>query len=275
MSPRIGIGSEFPVAPTSLGEQLLPQTTQERDRILADGGTIEDGLLTGLVDPVLRTLDEAGQLSDLFFFGTAGAREVVSGSVATLYDFSGDANDATQGTSSNRPSDNTSSNFGGHVVANFDGTDDKMSTPIVGPYAQPYTVITVAQVPTDDGASHPLTDGLNGARSIVVIVRFDNTDQLHFHGGQGKYRLPSTDPHYWVGRADGANSELWEDGSSLGVQDAGGNDFEGLHIGSNLPAGGTLHGNILWASNIVVTADITGGNVQSEIESIISSYYGL
>lgn len=116
-----------PEAFTVPGSLLLQQTIDERDRIENDGGTINNGLVENLIDPVLKDLDDAGQLSSVSFLGAAGAREVASGSMATIYDWSGNSDDATQASSSQRFTDSTSADFAGKVVGDADGTDDFLS----------------------------------------------------------------------------------------------------------------------------------------------------
>jgi len=106
-----------------LGAGLLGRTQAFRDRVEATGGSIEDGALEGLYDPILRAVKDWGLLDDLVFFGSASAVENNSGSIATLFDASGNEHDAIQTDTAKRAVLNKNG-IGGRWVADFDGTDD-------------------------------------------------------------------------------------------------------------------------------------------------------
>jgi hypothetical protein len=107
---------------------LAPAIHAEQDRAQAGGATIESGVYTDLIQPVYDVLDGAGEWSNVVFFGVAGVRDVASGSVSKMYDQSGGQNDASQSTSSKRPTDTTDADFSGHAVSSFDASDDALDT---------------------------------------------------------------------------------------------------------------------------------------------------
>jgi hypothetical protein len=107
------------------GARLLERTRTFRDRVKAGGGSIEDGALENLYDPILRKVKEWGLLSDLVFFGAASAVEINSGSIPTIFGASGNENDATQSDTAKQPTKET---VNGRIAATGDGSDDILLT---------------------------------------------------------------------------------------------------------------------------------------------------
>jgi len=111
--------------------RLLERTQTFRDRVKAGGGSIEDGSLENLYDPILRAVKDWGLLSELVFFGSGSAVEINSGSIPTIFDASGNEYDAIQ-TDTAKQAALDKNSVGGRWGAGFDGADDRYNVPDVG-----------------------------------------------------------------------------------------------------------------------------------------------
>jgi hypothetical protein len=128
--------------PLGVSEELLARTQTFRDRVKAGGGSIEDGALESLYDPILRAIKgfTGVGLSDLVFFGAGSAVENNSGSIPALFDASGNENDVTQSDTAKQPTEGT---YNGRASALYDITDDVLSASI-GDLPDQGTIIVAA-----------------------------------------------------------------------------------------------------------------------------------
>ena len=102
---------------------MLPETIIQRNRIVADGGTIVD---LKWMDRVIRMMKGAGVYGSAKFIGDANMgvkKDGGTGAVSTLYDISGNNNDATQATGTKQPIW-TAAQQNGKAAVIFDGSDD-------------------------------------------------------------------------------------------------------------------------------------------------------
>jgi hypothetical protein len=217
----------------------------EKDRAEAGGAIIENGVYIDLIQPVYNVLDGAGEWSNVVFFGVAGVRDVVSGSVSKLYDQSGNQEDATQATSSQRPTDDTSSVLGGRVVIAPDGSDDVLEA-TTNASSVPFTNIVVFStsvlVPSGGSSDHPFATAGNDAGNMF----HNNANQFGVYsrsvvsGG-----TISTDTRYnFIARLDGANSDIRVNGTQVASGDPGTATPSNLYIGAKDNATNGLNGVI-------------------------------
>lgn len=268
-----------------LSSGLHPLTTSEADRIVSAGGTIEDGLKANLIDPIVQTLDNAGELPNLVFLGAAGAREVISGSVATLYDWSGNANDATQGTSSARPTDGT---LNGRVACDFDATDDILVASFSATSGAK-TFFCVAEYRSLSGGPNPgLWCYVGSARDWTQLLDADDGDlwgrlqqsdgtEVNFDQANGP-ALNADTPFHVVQRANGIDTATQrQNGQQVDsvAYDGTIHDTTDLLLGnqnnavsSSEPWDGPIP---FWLSLESYLSD----SVVSEIEGIYTNYYNL
>ena len=243
----------------------LPAPIQaEKDRAESGGATIEDGVYTDLIQPVYDVLDGAGVWSDVVFFGVAGVRDVVSGSVATLYDQSGNQNDATQGTTSARPTV-VSDLTGGKDAVRYDGTDDFLSTSTASK-SQPNSVFSLLDRKGNRSASW---DG-NTSRGWHLF----NTNNSEIFAGtilslNNRY---SAGLRFWTAIYNGTNSEAIVDGTSDVTGDAGTNDAEDILLGRNQPSTNFTNDDAL--VYLFVNTKFSS-SVRSDLRSICTDYYSL
>ena len=167
---------------------LLERTRTFRDRVKGENGSIEDGSLEGLYDPILRTVKgfSGVGLSDLVFFGSGSAVEVNSGSIPKIFDGSGNENDAIQTTTADQPTLDKNG-IGGRWEANADGGDS-------------------LRVPS--GVADAFESGSEG--TAIVVVRY-NSPSAYVNA----FALDDSGP-FWIMRSNnfGEIVILVDDGSS-------------------------------------------------------------
>lgn len=278
-----GFHRGFGNRPNPLVGGLLAQTKTQRDRILNNGGTIESGLPANLIDPVLRKLDGAAQLGNLTGFWAAGARSVVSGSQEWWGDWSGNDNDISQSTSSQRFTDTTDSKLGGKVVGSADNTDDFLSVVTPGIENKNATLITAySSISNQTSGLLTFSDGtLN--ESVSTRIDGSGVNEMKYKS----YDKASSDRsvEVSVGGDDGEGHilSLKTDGNSLyGRFDGGqiGTDnsvinnvrYETAYIGI-LGDGSTWPSAANHALAIALNAALSDSLVK-DIEDIVSGYYG-
>jgi len=255
--------------PAYAGAGLLERTRVFRDRVEASGGTIEDGALEDLYDPILRQVKKWGLLDDLVFFGAASAVKHNSRSIATLFDASGKEQDATQNTTSKQPTLDKNS-IGGRLGAVFDGSDDEMinKSSIV---ASPATEFWVASLNTTPSYDYIVDGNIDNNISTRLIVRSNNGEW----DIQNEYKLTDgaadQDDHLFEAVFDGANSELIIDGTSVIQGNTGTGSLEDMTIGS---ARGSAHWGGLINAGIILGSKLSSSQ-RSKIRSRIQDWYSL
>ena len=261
--------------PLGVSEELLDRTQTFRDRVQSNGGSIEDGALEGLYDPILRTIKgfSGVGLSDLVFFGSASAVEHNSGSISTIYDASGNENDATQSDSVKQPGYTTDSDFGGRAVALSDASDDILTSSLSS-HTQPTTHLTVVRTddPNTDKQRLITTTG-GGDTSPYQTMNILNGDWRVYAGNGLHDGSSSSSPVILSTRFDGTNTIIRRDGANEVTGDAGTSDI-GSQLGLlNLPERAEVFDGP-FAMGLVIVAKLTN-NQLSELESILTSYYSL
>lgn len=259
------------------GASLLKETREELRRMERAGHTIENDLPWSLIDPILRELKAVGELSNLVFLGAAGAREVVSGSVATLYDWSGNSNDATQSDSAKRPTETTSADYGGRVVLSPDGSDDYLEDtdfPSVATAAEHIAVGAFAQT----GSTAYITDGWNVDASAPdnshrqLVRQYQSTNNL-YAGSVLDGNDADTSPHIFDAIMDGSNSLLEVDGTQEASGSGGTNTLDrGLILLAGDRGGSNLGGEV---ALIMLIDGRLSSSVRSNLRSVFNSYYNL
>jgi len=165
-----------------LGSSLVPPIQAEKDRAEANGASIERGVYRDLIQPVYNTLDRAGEWGNVVFFGVPGVRKVVNGSVKTIFDQSENENDASQSTSSKRPSDDLDVSMS-KIAANFDGTDDFLA-PSGGEISDSnFTIFSVLSSVNENGGAYNVVEFSGNNNIIEFIAESDGT----FGNGGSKY----------------------------------------------------------------------------------------
>lgn len=210
-------------------QSLLPETRRFRRRVKKEGGEIEDGALERLYDPILWQAKDDGWYSNLVFFGAGSAVVNVSGSIAEMFDASGNQNDAAQGTSSQRMTLSKDS-VGGRWGAENDNTDDFLRTNVPDT-AQPTTVFGVSKLrnSADLSAQQSFCDS-----ETQRHVTQTSMNDYGIYAGTGLVGgSVDTSPHFRLNNFDGSNSEIFIDGTSVVSGDAGGDSLTEIVIGSD------------------------------------------
>jgi len=258
---------EATVSPTMAQAQISvldPDVEAFATRAEASGGTLESGVLEDFFDPLVKELKAQGHYADTVFLGAAGAREVVSGSVATIFDASGNQNDATQSDSAKRPTDTTAASFNGRHIADYDGSDDVL---VSGADAtQPMTLIVAGKGFDDstsftDGDTSRVVSGLGTSSSAVVFAGTELAINVDASGS----------PALISGITDATNSLVRYQGGSEKTGDAGTNDLIDLTLGDEPD---TKQERLNFAVGVVVDARLTSAEISS-LETIINSYYSI
>lgn len=260
IDPDVSVGPM--IARRARGRIVPPPIKNELDRARSNGGTVENGVGTDLLGPIYQTLERAGEWNSTIFLGASGVREVVSGSVATLFDISGNGNDAVQGTASARPTDTTAPQFGGKSVLQYDGTDDVLDA-TTGAYTQPNTVIAALN------RKGTASTSFDGGRSRGAHI-FDASPTDAFAGNYNSVGTHSAGFHTWVGLFNGGSSEFWVDDNSVFTGNLGTNDVQDIILGSNSPKNsfGVDDAGIY----LYINADVPD-NVRTDITSILERYF--
>jgi len=262
--------------PAYAGAGLLKRTRVFRDRVLGNGGSIEEGALGGLYDPILRKVKEWGLLGDLVFFGAASAVENNSGSIPTIFDASGNEYDATQSDTAKQPALDKNS-VGGRWGAGFDGADDDARAP-TNPLTltNPFTVVSLwrsndTTVNTNAWAVEDSSD-----TEFLGCGHRQSKDLKLFTNGEtpGSGSTLSTDTPYIVSVVwDGTDFNIYLDGTLDYVETPSSKNWQTatdqFHIGRNNAA------NFSWDGIVFNTLAIEATGVRDEIETRLSGYYSL
>jgi hypothetical protein len=253
------------------GARLLGRTRTFRDRVGSNGGSIEDGALKGLYDPIIRAIEDfsGAGLSDLVLFVSASMIENNSGSIPKIFDASGNEYDAIQTTTANQPTLDKNS-IGGRWGMDFDGSGDEMISNNSFT-TNPATHFWVASLNTSPSHEHIVDGRQTNVTDTRQIVRTGNGD-WNIYDSDGLFDgTADQNDHIFEAVFDGANSELIIDGTSVAQGDAGTGTLEDMTIGSKR---GGAHWNGLINEGIVLDSKLSA-NQRSKIRSHIQNWYSL
>jgi hypothetical protein len=253
------------------GARLLGRTQTFRDRVGSNGGSIEDGALEGLYDPILRAIEgfSGVGLSDLVFFGSGSAVEIDSGSIPTIFDASGNEHDAIQTTTAEQPALNKNS-IGGRWGMNFDGSDDEMISNNSFT-TNPATHFWVASLNTSPGQNHIVDGNASNTVDTRQIIRSLRGNWETYNDKELNDGAADQNNHIFEAVLDGANSELIIDEISVVQGNAGTGSLKDMTIGSKRGGGywkGPINEGIIFDTKL-------SANQRSKIRSHIQDWYSL
>lgn len=190
--------------------------------------------------------------------------------VSTWEDFSGNNNDATQASPSNRPVYNTAVLNGKPVLTftalNLSVLQTSGAAPILN---QPYTAFVVVKV---TGLPYEcILDGVTVATGIVSS-NLDNTGyEVYAGGGLADVAATPSNWNYLGIIFNGASSNLYINGSSNSISTSGGG-ISGITIGSRGNGGYPLDGQI--AEVIYYDSALSGADI-SKVNTYLATKYSL
>lgn len=170
---------------------LLPETMTQCRRIVADGGTIVD---QRYMDRIIRTMKAQGIYTSAKYIGDANIAVKKDGSnaVSTLYDISGNNNDAVQATGSKQPIW-TAAQQNGKPGLVFDGVDDYLETGANVDLSGAMSALCLFTTPNSDpdGAGQFLlsNDPVNvvGAQLFITHKQYTNRMSVDYYNGGYRY----------------------------------------------------------------------------------------
>jgi hypothetical protein len=252
------------------GARLLQRTQTFRDRVQAGGGSIEDGALEGLYDPILRAIKgfSGVSLSDLVFFGSGSAVEVNSGSIVTLFDASGNENDADQINTGHQPTLDKNS-IGGRWGASGDGSDDTMTTGRDMSISEPITEIAVGTMPNDGAV---LMAG-SGKNNTLLIFNNENNSKWAIYNGATRSSGGTSDSNAHAFSAVFKSTDTFRvDKTQVASKDVGSYDASGFRLLSNDKSGRNNSGVFL--GGLAINGEISPQK-QDKLASQFMQYYSI
>jgi len=249
-------------------------TKAARDRIVGNGWDIEDELTQDLMDPLIRELKDQGYWSDVVHLSAAGARETVSGAIATIPDWSGAENDAIQATAADRPMLDKNG-IGGRCAADFDGAGDALEVPTnpVG-LTNPFTVVSLWTTQLTGIAISWSFENASDDNYIGVGTNFGNL-KLHSNretSGSGS-ALSKNTPYIVSIEWDRTDFYIYLDGALDYTVTPSSNNWQTatneLNIGLN------KRYSLFWDGYIISILGIQATGVRDEVEDIYTNYYSL
>lgn len=247
------------------GEQYQPETTEQIIRIRADGGTVIDAVW---MDTVIKTLKTQGIYGNVKFIGDANiaVKKDGVGAVATLYDISGNDNDAVQGTGANQPiwTDGEQNGRAGLV---FNGTSHFLrAADFSTPLSQPVSIFCAAKTLDTDA-------GFMVAGSNVFMLYRRATGKIElFAGAHVAGNVSDLNQHFYSALFNTTSSSLYTDGSFVGSGDVSTNTMPRVVLGADQAPAQLLTGNILVA---IVIDDLVTNNQRQALETLINNYYAI
>ena len=256
---------------------LLPETMTQCRRIIADGGTIID---QKYMDRVIRTLKAQGIYTSCKFLADANfaVKKDGSNAVSTLYDISGNNNDAVQATGAAQPIW-TAAQQNGKAGLVFDGSSSNLtSAAFASALSRPNTLIAVAKF-TPVGTT---------ARIFMDGILVTNRQQLYYSGSVTRETLyagssatssasgsAGSETRLLVGTFNGVSSNLWSRGSQIITNgNAGTHTMTGVTLGGDYNATAVNILNGWLAIGIVLNTALTTAQRQS-LEGLLNSYYAI
>lgn len=193
-----------------------------------------------------------------------------SGYVVTWYDQSGNGNDATQSTASNQPrivNAGTVERVDGHVAI-YHNDNEFLVTATLSTVSQPTTRIAVGKF---DTTGNYFVDGVSLRQSVGGQAGTSNA--LIFSGTFDPYTGGlDTNKNLYYALFNGASSQLYINGTGLGVKSVGTQGYDGSTIGAR--TGGIS--NLLNGYNLEIinyTSDQSAN--RTSIESNINTHYSI
>ena len=273
--------TETRTTPKTTTSPLDDATVTFRDRVQASGGSIKDGSLKNLYDPILRAIKGFSGigLSDLVFFGSGGAVEVNDGSISRLFDASGNENDVTQGDTAKQPTKGT---YNGRVSPIYDFSDDVLGTSIGDLPDQGTIIVAADSVLGENEAWIDLTDGTGTNTGFMLFG--DSNDSLVGRVRSGGSNVNAKGPKSGgkvsastIYDASSSRLEVIENGSVVATESPGtlDNAISELRYGAlqRLPDSYAARGDGLPIA-LVLSVPLSESQ-HSELRKIIADYYSL
>jgi len=257
------------VLPEGADDLVAAQIT----RIQADGGTI---VSEEWIRKAIWTLKNQGIYANCKFLGDAnmGVKLDASGvSVQTLYDLSGNNNDATSGVTVNNQPVWTANVQGGRAGLVFDGTDDVL-TAAIGTLSQPNTIITaIKNTRTVFTVTNVFIDTTNAVNRLSMYAQ-QTSGVLGASAGTDGLSATAigTTAQILTGLFNGASSVLYKNGASILAADFGAADMTGLSIGDYSAGGYPYEGSFFPV--IVINAALTTAQ-RTALETFVNAYYSI
>jgi hypothetical protein len=225
------------------------------------------------MDRVIRTLKAQGIYTSCKFLADANFAYKNATGVATLYDISGNNNDATQATGGNQPVW-TAAQQNGKAGLVFDGTDDYIQTAAFSSaLSQPNTLLAAVKPNGAATDEETICDGLSASRNLLYknIVA---GNWAVYAGGDEVISTVSTVGAFQVmtGIFNGASSELFQNGSSIKTGNPGAAVMDGVTIGQNFTLTGP--GNITTGALFFLNAALSTAQRQA-LETLLNNYYAI
>ena len=265
-----------------LSTELLRETKVQIKRIKADGGTVID---EGWMDTTIRTLKAQGVYGNVKFLGDANfaVKKDGSNAVATLYDISGNNNDATQGTGANQPIWYVNQQNGKSGVS-FDGVDDFLLNAAPAYNAQSLSITAVYKkvAPLETSNTGVLAASSNGLIQFTVtdgvVNAYDTGVDYYYANAHIGLTIPNNQfTAYHISTITSSTAPL---ASAYGNGVLSGTTTvvasyatTGLRIGSYNDAGDYAYNGSL-TSLILSNVDFTAAQ-RTAIEAMLNTYYAI
>ena len=266
-----------PPAVTLTGQPVSPSTSLEIDITLGGlrGTAVFSWKLNGVVQQTLQltaatfALGTTGVTAN-FAAGTYTNDNVYTSVVvvSTWADQSSLANAAVQATASNRPSYNAvDSSYNGSPSLSFaKAASQSMATGSIATYAQPYTIIFVAN--DDAGGAYVVVSGTTSVSGI-----YTNSGPISIYAGSAHGSATSmSNPTVVAGIFNGANSTLYANSSSVPIltTSPGSGALDGTVAIGNSGLAGPMNGKI--AEVVVYSNALTTSQLRSLFMYLGSRY---
>lgn len=193
------------------------------------------GIAAGIGTRLWTPLGAGVPLGFWWDFTDPGACIVAANALGTVRDKSGNNRDLTQGTAGNKPTYGTRLQ-NGLRVADFDGTDDYMSTSAMFTYGFGWTLFIVGK--NDDGADSTAQFAVFGTDGSTAYGRFSKQTGNVYRLGCGSNLdrgTPDTNAHIHTVQFNNTTSYLRQDGAQVSTTGTTGTNSAsvGVTVGSN------------------------------------------
>ena len=260
---------------------IEPETLVQNARVIADGGTVVD---SWWLNYFIRTLKDKGLYTSCKFLADAnfGVKKDGGNAVATLYDISGNNNDATQGTGANQPIW-TAAQQNGKAGLVFDGTDDLLNAG-ADATLQPTTfnIFAVVKSTTNSGDYCGIVTTAIYGNYYGYSLRLNSSDiaqlcvQTSSGGATISTATPISNTTLLIGINDGSNLNIFKNGvtetpieGGTIAYEAGDNFLLGSYNGSP-PAGNKFEGNLF---SVILFSPFLTTTQRQAVGNPLNSYY--
>ena len=210
---------------------------------------------------------------DVYNTGTTQATD--GQTIATWADAGSEGNDVTQGTEGDKPTFETSVINSLPVVRYNDTGDFLAKAVLANAISQPYTIFIVWNTTEGSGEFPVAYDSESGGSPSNLFGNSDASNTLKFGaGGTAVTTTGNIGSSFQINSLvmNGASSEAWTDGVSIGTGNPGTNGLNGITIGNNRNENESLRGDI---AEFILYSDSKGSSDRSSIESYLSDKYAL